>query len=226
VALMGRNGAGKTTLLKNLIGLLPPTRGKVRVADLDARAAGLTEMAQRVGLVPQNPGRLLFNETLEKELSFTCRAHGLPETNLAPLLARLGLSELAHTYPRDLSAGERQRAALAAILIANPQVLLLDEPTRGLDYGSKEKLLAILNDLRQEGVTILLATHDVELVAKCASRILILGDGEIVVDGPTSAVMNDSFVFASQVSKLLRDERYVTVADVMGQLNESENSIG
>jgi len=226
VALMGRNGGGKTTLLKNLIGLLSPARGQVKVSELDARATSLTDMARRVGMVPQYPGRLLFNETLEEELRFTCRAHALAETNIAPLLARLGLSELARAYPRDLSTGERQRTALAAILIANPKALLLDEPTRGLDYASKEKLVAILDDLRQDGVTILLATHDVELVAKCASRILILGDGEIVVDGPTSAVMNDSFVFASQVSKLLRDERYVTVADVMVRLNEAEHANG
>jgi len=223
VALMGRNGSGKTTLLKNLIGLLPPAHGKVKIAGMDARTTPLTELARRVGFVPQNPGRLLFNETLEKELRFTCRAHGLAETNIAPLLARLGLGELASAYPRDLSTGERQRAALAAILIANPKVLLLDEPTRGLDYDSKEKLLAILADLSRDGVAILLATHDVELVAKCASRILILGDGEIVVDGPTRAVMNDSLVFASQVSKLLRDERYVTVADVLAQLNATQD---
>ena len=139
-------------------------------------------------------------------------------------LARLRLSELASAYPRDLSTGERQRAALAAILIANPKVLLLDEPTRGLDYDSKEKLLAILADLRHDGVAVLLATHDVELVAKCASRIIILGDGEIVVDGPVRAVMNDSLVFASQVSKLLRDERYVTVADVRAQLNATQGA--
>jgi energy-coupling factor transport system ATP-binding protein len=122
---------------------------------------------------------------------------------------------LRHAYPRDLSTGERQRVALAAILIAGPRVLLLDEPTRGLDYVSKEKLLGILKHMRAQGVTILMASHDVELVAQSATRILLIGNGEIVADGAPRAVMNDSLVFAPQVNKALRDERFLTVQDVL-----------
>jgi len=190
----------------------------VRVLEMPVAKTPLQDLTRRVGFVPQNPGRLLFNETLEEELNFTCRAHNLPTTHVPELLERLGLSEHRNSYPRDLSVGEQQRAALAAILIAEPELLLLDEPTRGLDYVSKERLVSILKDLRARGVTILMATHDVELVALCADRILIVGNGEIVADGDTRAVMQESQVFSSQISKLLRDENYITVQDVLNAL--------
>lgn len=215
VALMGRNGSGKSTLLKILVGLLKPARGTVRVNGNDPATIPLEQIARQVGFVPQNPGRLLFNESVDHELQFTCRAHALSTEKIPALLEQLGLSELRFAYPRDLSTGERQRAALASILIAEPRVLLLDEPTRGLDYVSKEKLLAILNALRAQGVTILMASHDVELVAQAATRIVLLGNGEIVADGNARSVMNDSLVFAPQVNKVLRDERFLTVHDVI-----------
>ncbi len=220
VALMGRNGSGKSTLLKNMVGLLRPQRGKIRILDHDMREASLTEVTRRVGFVPQNPGRLLFNETLAEELAFTCRAHQMPTTDTGPLLDRLKLTGLARAYPRDLSAGERQRAALAAILVARPELLLLDEPTRGLDYVNKEQLTALLNDLRAGGVTVVMATHDVELVAGCADRVVILGEGQLVVDGPVREVMTESMIFASQINKLLRDDRFLTVEDVLGGLGD------
>jgi len=218
VALMGRNGSGKSTLLKNLVGLLRPQRGRIRILDRDTQQASLTEVTQRVGFVPQNPGRLLFNETVADELAFTRRAHHLPQGDIGLLLTRLGLDDLAHAYPRDLSTGERQRAALAAILVAEPEVLLLDEPTRGLDYLNKEQLTAILTDLRRRGVTVVMATHDVELVAHCADRVVILGEGQVVVDGAVREVMTESVVFASQINKLLRDDRFLTVEDVLKHL--------
>jgi energy-coupling factor transporter ATP-binding protein EcfA2 len=218
VALMGRNGSGKSTLLKNMVGLLRPQRGRIRIFDQDTKEATLAEITRRVGFVPQNPGRLLFNETLEEELAFTRRGHQLPLADTRPLLSRLRLGELAQAYPRDLSTGERQRAALAAILVAEPEVLLLDEPTRGLDYANKEQLTAILNDLRQQGGTVVMATHDVELVARCADRVVILGEGQVVVDGPVREVMTESLVFASQINKLLRDNRFLTVEDVLQQM--------
>jgi energy-coupling factor transport system ATP-binding protein len=218
VALMGRNGAGKSTLLKSIVGLLRPQRGRVRAQGMAVEAAEITELTRTIGFVPQNPGRLLFSDTLEQELAFTCRAHGLSQAGIGPLLARLGMSDLSQAYPRDLSAGERQRAALASILVAEPGLLLLDEPTRGLDYASKERLAGILADLCASGVTIIMATHDVELVAQCARRVIILGDGQVVVDGPVRSVMTGSLVFASQINKLLRDDRFLTVGDVLAQL--------
>ncbi len=219
VALMGRNGSGKTTLLKHLVGLLRPGQGEVLVAGLDTRRAPVEEVARRVGYVPQDPGSLLFAETLQEELAFTLRSHGLlnPQAwqGAEGLLRRLGLSDFARRDPRDLSGGERQRAALAAILVAEPEVILLDEPTRGLDYGQKETLADLLRRERARGRAVIMATHDVELAASCADRVVMLAEGEVVVDGPTRETMTESLVFSSQVNKLFRDPRFVTVEDVL-----------
>lgn len=215
MALMGRNGSGKSTLLKNIVGLLRPDQGRVRLLDWDTARAPLAEITQRVGFVPQNPGRLLFNETVEAELAFTRQAHRLPPGEAGSLLDQLALGGLARAYPRDLSTGERQRTALAAVLVAEPDILLLDEPTRGLDYQNKTQLIAILNRLRRQGVTVVMATHDVELVARCADRVVIMGEGQVVVDGPVREVMTGSLVFAPQINKLLRDDRFLTVDDVL-----------
>ncbi|MFN2219662.1 MAG: ABC transporter ATP-binding protein [Anaerolineae bacterium] len=221
VALMGRNGAGKTTLLKQLVGLLRPDQGRVQIvaptsgAAMDTRKASVEEIIQYVGYVPQNPNALLFNDTVRQELDFTRHGHGLPPGEYEGLLDTLGLTEYASHYPRDLSVGERQRVALASILVAEPQVLLLDEPTRGLDYQQKASLVAFLQRERARGRTIIMATHDVELVANCADRVILLGDGQVVVDGPTRQVMSESLVFASQINKLFRDPALLTVEDAL-----------
>jgi energy-coupling factor transport system ATP-binding protein len=223
VALMGRNGAGKTTLLKQLVGLLTPDQGQVQLLapasgkPLDTRKTPVEEIIRHVGYVPQNPNALLFNDTVNQELDFTRRGHGLPPGKYDRLLGTLGLTEHADHYPRDLSVGERQRVALASILVAEPRVLLLDEPTRGLDYQQKAALVSFLQQERARGRTIIMATHDVELVANCADRVILLGDGQVVVDGPARQVMSESLVFASQISKLYRDPDMLTVEDALGK---------
>jgi energy-coupling factor transporter ATP-binding protein EcfA2 len=218
VALMGRNGSGKSTLLKNMVGLLQPQRGTISVLDQDIQKTPLLEITRGVGFVPQNPGRLLFHDTVAEELAFTRQAHQLPSTDASSLLKQLDLERLAQAYPRDLSSGERQRTALAAILTAEPEILLLDEPTRGLDYRHKKQLADILNDLSHHQVTIIMATHDVELVAQWAGRVVIMGEGQVIVDGPVREVMTESMVFASQINKLLRDNCFLTVEDVLQKL--------
>jgi len=215
VAIMGRNGAGKTTLLKQLIGLLKPDEGQVRVLGRDTQRTPVEGLARHVGYVPQNPNALLFADTIADELAFTLHAQGRPAIDDAPLLRTLGLAGMRERYPRDLSAGERQRVALAAVLVSGPELILLDEPTRGLDYAQKASLMGFLQEQRRQGRTIVVVTHDVELVAHCAERVVLMGDGEIVVDGPVREVMNDSQVFTSQINKLFRDARYLTVEDVM-----------
>jgi energy-coupling factor transport system ATP-binding protein len=221
VALMGRNGAGKTTLLKHLVGLLKPDQGQVQIIEphtqrsMDTRRAGTEELIQVIGYVPQNPNALLFNDTVRQELDFTLRGHGRPAGDYDGLLSALGLTAHAGSYPRDLSVGERQRVALASILVAEPQILLLDEPTRGLDYRQKAALVDFLQREKAHGRTVIMATHDVELVANCADRVILLGDGQVVVDGPARQVMSESLVFASQINKLFRDPALLTVEDVL-----------
>ncbi|MDQ1301539.1 MAG: energy-coupling factor transport system ATP-binding protein [Chloroflexota bacterium] len=217
VALMGRNGSGKSTLLKQLVGLQKPDQGQVFIIGLDTRRAALEEIIRTVGYVPQHPGALLFQESVTDELAFTRRSHRLPADAAADrqLLERLGLGAVAGRNPRDLSGGEQQRAALAAILVAGPQLILLDEPTRGLDYEQKHRLAALLTELKREGRTIIMATHDVELAAACADRVVLMAEGQIVVDGPARQVMSDSQVFSSQINKLFRDPRFLVVEDVL-----------
>lgn len=220
LALMGRNGSGKSTLLKALVGLLKPSEGQVQVNGLDTRRVDMDVLVRSVGYVPQHPGALLFSEKLADELAFTRRSHGMapdPAGDLA-LLAELGLAHAAERDPRDLSGGEQQRAALASILVAQPQIILLDEPTRGLDYVQKRSLADLLLKLKAEGRTVVMATHDVELAAACVDRVALMGEGQIVVDGPAREVMSDSQVFASQINKLFRDPHYLVVGDVLSAL--------
>ncbi|MBN1135469.1 MAG: ATP-binding cassette domain-containing protein [Anaerolineae bacterium] len=229
VAVMGRNGAGKTTLLMHLVGLLKPNLGRVRIlsarspAALDTRQAAIDEIIRVVGYVPQNPNALLFSDTVREEIAFTRRNHGLLQVDDTVLLEHLGLAAHASRYPRDLSVGERQRVAVAAILAAEPQILLLDEPTRGLDYQQKEALVAFLEAEKARGRTIIMSTHDVELAARCADRVVLLSDGQVVVDGPARQVMSESLIFSSQINKLFRDPALLTVEDVL-RLHPPPNS--
>jgi energy-coupling factor transporter ATP-binding protein EcfA2 len=213
VALMGRNGSGKTTLLRLITGLHRPTSGRVLLDGHDTARMHPAEIAQTVGYLPQNPSSLFFAETLWDELAFTVKHQRGATLDPRETLAALGLGHAAQRNPRDLSGGERERAALAAVLVGAPRVLLLDEPTRGMDAVRKQALVATLSRLRDEGVAILLATHDVELVAALASRVVLLGDGRIVADGGPRAVLSGSLTFATAINKLYGDG-YLTPDDV------------
>ncbi len=218
VALMGRNGSGKTTLLKNIVGLLRPQRGYVEVYGANTRHTDVQSLARKVGYVPQNPDALLFADTVAQEIAFTRRNQGLSPEGGEIWLARLGLEKYRNAYPRDLSGGERQRVALAAILAGEPTILLLDEPTRGLDYAQKEALSTILTDLAHDGKTVLMTTHDVELVARCAHRVVIIGDGQVIIDASTQEAMQQSMVFSSQISKLFPEHDFLTADEVLANL--------
>ncbi len=226
VAVMGRNGSGKTTLLKCAIGLIKAQSGQVRVRGEDIRGRRVDEVAAHAGYVPQNPGALLFADTLADELRFTLKSHAIHDGQVdsAELLVALGLDRLADAYPRDLSTGERQRAALASIVVARPSLLLLDEPTRGLDYLSKERLIEMLRRRQRQGAAIVMATHDVELVARAADRVVLLAEGEIVVDGSPRAVLGESAIFSTQINKLFAGAGLLTVEDALGALAEKTPS--
>jgi energy-coupling factor transporter ATP-binding protein EcfA2 len=221
IALMGRNGSGKTTLLRTIVGLARPQRGQVMVNGASVLGQSTADICRQVGYVPQNPAALLFADAVRDELLITLRNHGLDETT-APvepgeLLETLGLSDVATLYPRDLSTGQRQRTALASVLVTRPQVLLLDEPTRGLDYAAKATLTGILKRWQAQGTAIVMVTHDVELVATCADRVALMAEGEIVVDGPVRQVLSESAIFSSQINKLFGAPSLLTVDDVLAQ---------
>lgn len=206
VAVLGENAAGKTTLLKHLAGLLKPGRGKAQVKGNDTGQTLPQQLARLVGYLSQNPNDYLFQDTVEKELKFTLANLGLPEEGRVDrLLERLGLARYRQVNPRDLSSGERQRVALASVLVAGPQLLVLDEPTRGIDYQLKEKLGKLLQELALEGVAVVLVTHDVEFAAEFAGRVVMIFDGQVACDGPKHTVLADSMFYAPQVCRLFRD---------------------
>jgi len=190
VALLGRNGAGKTTLLRAL-------------AELQRTERGVVTRAGRVAFVPQDPSSLLFATTVRAELRETLRLLGRDDpAAIARALDRLGLSAVAERHPRSLSGGERQRVAVAAVAVGEPEVLLLDEPTRGIDADSRDRLEAALRAHAAEGGGAMVATHDVELAARIADRVIVLGAGEVLAEGPARDVLAGS-LFAPQVLRVL-----------------------
>ncbi|MGW4896986.1 ABC transporter ATP-binding protein [Kitasatospora sp. NPDC004240] len=249
-ALMGRNGAGKSTLLGSLVGLHAPAAGRVLIGGPGSAVAPHrtrpAELIRRVGLVPQDPRDLLYAESVVAECAAAdadasagtapgagakANADTGPGAGAEPgtcraLVERLlpGLSD--DTHPRDLSEGQRLTLALAVVLTARPPLILLDEPTRGLDYAAKARLGEILTALAAEGHAVLLATHDVELAADLAHRTVILAEGEIVADGPTPEVVVSSPAFAPQVAKILAPSPWLTVRQVEHALAGSSERPG
>jgi len=218
-ALLGPNGSGKSTLLRCLVGLLRPQRGQVWVDGQDISGKDTADICRQVGYLPQDPNALLFADTVREELEATLRFHGQPPgPQVGELLTRLGLADKAAAYPRDLSAGERQRTALGAVMVVQPKALLLDEPTRGLDYTAKRGLLGLLRGWRADGMAILLVTHDVELAALAADKVVILENGKVTACGSPAKVLAESAQFAPQVARLFPGTGWLTVEAALAGL--------
>ncbi len=240
VAIMGENGAGKSTLARHLNGLLRSARGRVEILGRDIRGAATEELARDCALVGQNPNDYLFSDTVRDELAFTLSnvvrdtgaissagaprgagpAPGTRDERIDVTLAELGLSDTAEANPRSLSAGQRQRVALASVLVADPRVVVLDEPTRGMDWAAKDGLGRILRGLQGRGVAVVVITHDVEFAANHADRVVLMGQGRVIADGPKHEVMDGAIFLAPQVNKLMRGTapRVLTVAEARGVL--------
>lgn len=214
-ALMGRNGSGKSTLLWALQGSRSRAGGSVEVDGRDPARLDAEERRGLVGLVPQTAADLLYLESVADECAAADRETGSEPGSAARLLDRLvpGIDPEAH--PRDLSEGQRLALVLAVVLLARPAALLLDEPTRGLDYPGKEVLASVLRGQASEGRAVLVATHDVEFVAQVADEVVVLAEGEVVSAGPTARVVAESPAFAPQVHKILGDG-WLTVAQLRG----------
>ncbi|WP_435970364.1 ABC transporter ATP-binding protein [Streptomyces sp. Qhu_M48] len=221
IALMGRNGAGKSTLLSTLVGMIAPTSGTVRVADRTPHTTDPRELIRQVGLVPQEPRDLLYADTVAAECAAADADAGAEPGTCRALVSELLPGVADDIHPRDLSEGQRLALALALVLTGRPPLLLLDEPTRGLDYAAKARLVARLRALAAEGHSIVLATHDVELVAELAHRVVIIADGEVVADGPTADVVVSSPAFSPQVAKILAPRPWLTVEQVEAALEEA-----
>jgi energy-coupling factor transport system ATP-binding protein len=221
VAVMGRNGAGKSTLLRTCVGLAHPSGGALRVGADDPATLPPSELIRQVGLVPQEPADLLWSETVGHECADADRDASAARGTTRRLLETLAPGVGDSTHPRDLSEGQRLALALAVIVAADPPLLLLDEPTRGLDYPTKARLVGLLTKRAAAGRSVVLATHDVELVAEAATRVVVLADGEVVADGPARAVLLASPQFAPQVAKVLAPLPWLTVGEVATSLREA-----
>jgi len=220
VAIMGRNASGKTTLVKHFNGLLKPTKGTVVVGGIDTRKATIAELAKKVGFVFQNPNDHLFADTVEEEIGFTLKNlnYGSEEIRLRvnEVLERFKLKEYRGQYPRALSGGEKQRVALASVLAIQPKILILDEPTRGMEYRLKSELMKFLHEYAGQGNTVTLVTHDVETVAEYADRVILLGAGKIVVDGNKRHVLSKALLFSPQINRLVQAfEKYGVPDDIL-----------
>jgi energy-coupling factor transport system ATP-binding protein len=218
VALMGRNGSGKSSLLWAVQGAGTRSAGTVAVSGVDPAALPAHQARTHVGLVPQTPSDLLYLDTVGAEC-----AQADSESEAAPgscraLLDRLVPGIPADRHPRDLSEGQRLALVLAIQLVAAPSVMLLDEPTRGLDYPGKAHLRGVLRSLAAEGRAVVIATHDVEFVAAAADRVVVLAEGEIIADGGTAEVVVASPAFAPQVAKILAPLPFLTVDQVAAAL--------
>ncbi|MGD9960904.1 ABC transporter ATP-binding protein [Nocardioides sp.] len=194
-ALIGRNGSGKSSLLWALQGGRRRYAGRVDVGGIDPASLDAAERRATVGLVPQSASDLLYLETVAEE----CAAAG---EGCRDILSRLAPGIDDESHPRDLSEGQRLALVLAIVLAARPRILLLDEPTRGLDYPAKAELSRVLRDLAADGHPVFVATHDVEFVAQVADDVVVLAEGEVVSSGPVRDVIAESPSYAPQVTKI------------------------
>jgi energy-coupling factor transport system ATP-binding protein len=211
VSIMGDNGAGKSTLIRHLNGLNRPQYGSVRLLGRDVSKVAVEEIAPLCAVLGQNPNDYLFCDSVTDELMFSLKNLRPDLTGeaaaaaVADTLELLGIAEFAEAKPRSLSVGQRQRVAIASMMVADPTVLVLDEPTRGLDWDSKATLGESLRRLQARGKAVIVVTHDVEFAATYTDRAVVMGVGLILADGPTAEIMGEAVFLAPQVARVLHE---------------------
>lgn len=197
VALLGSNGVGKSTLMLMLNGTLRPQEGELLVLGqpIDYSRAGLHKLRREVGMILQDPDDQLFGATVEQDVAFGPLNNGLCSSEARVLvnetLASLGISHLAERPIHELSLGEKKRVAIAGVLVLRPRIVLLDEPTAGLDFAGICAMLGLLKKLHQQGTTLVISTHDTDLAYEWANEAWVLGDGRVAAQGPIGEVLKD-----------------------------------
>lgn len=218
---MGENGAGKSTLVRHLNGMAQPLAGSVELAGRNVRDMSVAQAARTCAFLGQNPGAYFVRDTVREELDYSFDALDVQADRRAEIRERLvldlDLEPLLDRDPRDLSGGERTRAALALVSCGDPEVVVLDEPTRGMDPAHKARLSQLLRDWATRSCCVLLVTHDVEFAARTADRVVLLGAGGVLADGSVRDVLCGSLFFSPQVERLLRRDtpRALTEDDVV-----------
>jgi energy-coupling factor transport system ATP-binding protein len=242
LAIMGQNGAGKTTLVKHINGLFKPLNGTVVVDDLETTKVSVATLARKVGFVFQNPDHQLFSETVEEEISFALRNFGYDEPTINErvtwALNLLDLTEYRKVSPFMLSGGERKRVALASVLAWDPKIVILDEPTIGQDNQQKDRLRQFIMQLNRQGKTVIIVTHDIEFVADCKPRVVLMAQGEILAQGEAEKILtnydlvNQASVVLPQIAQLFKNLKdkgvptevidvYEAAKIILGRLGES-----
>jgi energy-coupling factor transport system ATP-binding protein len=228
VSIMGDNGAGKSTLIRHFNGLNRPQHGSVRLLGRDVSKVAVEELAPLCAVLGQNPNDYLFCDSVTDELMFSLKNLRPDLTGEAAAAAvddtleLLGIAEFADAKPRALSVGQRQRVAIASMMVADPTVLVLDEPTRGLDWDSKATLGECLRRLQERGKAVVVVTHDVEFAATYTDRAVVMGVGLILADGSTAEIMGEAVFLAPQVARVLHEfaPGVITVAAGRAVLSE------
>lgn len=195
VGIMGENGAGKTTLVKLFNGLLKPAKGEIFINQKNVVSLSVAELSRIVGFVFQNSDNQIFSRTVAEEIGFILKNFKYTpseiQARIEEILNKFNLDQYKEQSPFLLSGGERKRVALASILCARPEILILDEPTIGQDAVEKKKLIELLRELNAKGVTIIIITHDLEFTAEYLPRCILMSKGELIADGPTECILAD-----------------------------------
>jgi energy-coupling factor transport system ATP-binding protein len=195
LAIVGHNGSGKTTLVKHFNGLLKPTDGTALVCGKDTRAHSIFDLGRDVGFVFQNPDHQIFSEYVYDEVVFSPRLRGVPEAELkervTEALHAVDLDGYEEQDPFTMSKGIRQRIAVASVLSARPRVIILDEPTTGLDYLEQRKMMGLVKHLNETGHTVIIITHTMWVVAEYAHRVAVMNGGRLIMYGPTREVFSN-----------------------------------
>ena len=197
VALIGANGSGKSTLVMNLIGLLQPDSGSIIIDGMDTRKSKVSNLARNIGYVFQNPDHQLFANSVAEEVGFSLKVKNVPDDEIqrrvSESLGIVNLLELSDRHPFSLSRGQRQQLAVATALVQKPPLVILDEPTTGQDRRTLSGLLSTMADLNKKGNTTIIVTHDMDVVAAYASRVIVMSQGQIVVDGPPEDIFFNNY---------------------------------
>lgn len=228
--ILGGNGSGKTTTLKILAGLLKPYRGKV-IIDNNKMTKKTTADFNRLGvaMLPQNPESVFLKSRVIDDYTELCKIKGIEKSNyeekINSVAEKLGINDLLENHPYDLSGGEIQKCALGKVLISEPKILLLDEPTKGVDAYSKLSLSKILQEIKSDGVTIITVTHDVEFASIVADRCGLFFDGEVLSSLVPQEFFSKNNFYTTASSRISRDKfaNAVTVDDVVSLIKEEQN---
>ncbi len=229
VALIGQNGSGKTTLVKCLLGILRSKKGRIVVDGNDIKGTRPGELAKKIGLVLQNPDTQLFQMSVKEEIEFGLRNIGVPESEIEPrideAIKATGLEAWRDIYPFRLSFGDRRKVAVAAIIAMKPRILIFDEPTTGQDFRGRYELAEIAKQLNESGSTVIMITHDMDLVARYAKRTIVMGLGKIIAEGPTREIfkqtklLEQTFLRPPQITQLSNE---IGVPAMSGSLTVDE----